>query len=103
MKDINAAQWSLVSEALDKLLDEASRFQPYSDNPDAPLIDPALSRDITATRDTIERHEGNLKRFEIDEAKIKKQFDIDINRFKRLKGLDVMMANPVDSVIPNND
>lgn len=84
-----------LNRHLDKLLAEAGNFQPYSENPDAPMIDPDLSADIAATRGTIERHEGNLKRFEIDEAEIRKRFEIDIERFKTLKGLDTKAAlNP---------
>jgi len=83
-----------LDRRLEKLLAEAAGFQPYSEDPEAPMIDPDLSKDILTTRETIERHEGNLKRFETDEAEIKKRFEKDINRFKRLKGLETMVANP---------
>lgn len=83
-----------LDRRLEKLMAEAAGFQPYSEDPEAPMIDPDLARDITTARETIERHEGNLKRFETDEAEIKKRFQIDINRFKKLKGLDTMVANP---------
>lgn len=84
-----------LDRRLEKLLAEAAGFQPYSESPEAPMIDPDLANDIATTRDTIERHEGNLKRFETDEAEIKKRFEQDINRFKTLKGLDTKAAlNP---------
>ena len=40
------------------------------------------------TKDTISRHEGNLRKFEADEESIVTRFDGDIDRFKKLKGLN---------------
>jgi hypothetical protein len=73
---------------LASLQQEASRFLPYSEDPDAPMIDPALAADIATTTDTIARHEQNLQRFQKDEQNIVARFDGDITRFKALKGLD---------------
>ncbi|MGB5344716.1 MAG: DUF4124 domain-containing protein [Woeseia sp.] len=70
------------------LLQEASRFQPYSSDPDAPLIDQELAAEINETRDTIARHEANLERFRNDEQQIVARFGNDIGRFKQLKGLN---------------
>lgn len=70
------------------LQDEASRFQPYSADADAPMIDPDLADDLNETRKTIERHEANLQRFRDDEQTIVARFDSDIDRFKALKGLN---------------
>ena len=67
---------------------EAAGFRPYSDDPDAPLIDADLAEEIAATRETIERHEQNLARFRQDEQNIVARFDGDIDRFKELKGLN---------------
>jgi len=67
---------------------DASAFQPYSDDPDSPMIDRNLTDDIAGTKDTIERHEGNLNRFKSDEEDIVERFAVDILRFKRIKGLD---------------
>ncbi len=69
------------------LRDRASRFQPYSDDEDAPMIDEGLAADLQTTRETIERHERNLERYKQDEQEIIKRFDGDIERFKTLKGL----------------
>lgn len=77
-----------MQRRLDKLMVDASKFQPYSDNPDAAMIDPDLSDDIATTKETIARHEGNLQRFQTDEQDIIKRFEGDLNRFKELKGLD---------------
>ena len=77
-----------LERRLDSLQQEASRFQPYSDDPDAPMIEPDLAEEIYATRDAIARHEGNLQKFKDDEENIVARFDGDIDRFKRLKGLN---------------
>ena len=81
-----------LQRRLDSLMVDASSFQPYSDNPDAPMIDRDLTDDIAETKDTIERHEGNLQRFKSDESNIVDRFEIDILRFKRIEGLDQQAA-----------
>lgn len=77
-----------LQRRLESLKQEAAKFQPYSSNPDAPMIDPVLAADLNETRDTIARHEQNLRRFQNDEANIVARFDDDIDRFKALKGLN---------------
>jgi len=70
------------------LKDEASGFQPYSEDPDAEMISTDLADDIASTKKTITRHEANLQRFQNDQQGIVARFDGDINRFKKLKGLN---------------
>ncbi|MGB5354123.1 MAG: DUF4124 domain-containing protein [Woeseia sp.] len=70
------------------LMQEASTFQPYSSDPDAPMIDRDLAEEINEARETITRHESNLERFRNDEQQIVARFDNDIGRFKQLKGLN---------------
>ena len=77
-----------LQKRLDSLQEEASRYLPYSEDPDAPMIDPALAADIATTTETIERHQENLRRFQKDEQNIVARFDGDITRFKVLKGLE---------------
>ncbi len=77
-----------LERRLAKLHTEASRYQPYSDDPEAPMIDDGLAEDIRLTKDTINTHEANLERFRTDEQQIIARFDGDINRFKTLKGID---------------
>lgn len=79
---------SNLKRRLEKLQKDASRYRPYSQNPDAEMIDPDLVADIATTKDTIERHEQNLKKFQEDEQNIVARFDGDIDRFKKLKGLN---------------
>ncbi|MDH3746792.1 MAG: hypothetical protein OER97_01190 [Gammaproteobacteria bacterium] len=77
-----------LQRQLDKLQREASRFAPYSSDPDAEIIDPELISDITVTKDTIQRHEGNLAKFQNEEEIILARFAGDISRFKSLKGIE---------------
>lgn len=77
-----------LQRRLDSLREDASKYRPYSDDPDAPLIDPDLAADLATTTDTINRHQANLARFRDDEQNIVARFDGDIDRFKQLKGLN---------------
>ena len=77
-----------LQRRMENLRNEASKFRPYSEDPDAPLIDPDLADDMQSTKETIARHEGNLRKFEEDEQSIVARFDGDIDRFKKLKGLN---------------
>lgn len=77
-----------LQRRMDALREEASAYRPYSDDPDAPMIDPDLANDISTTKETIARHEKNLERFHQDEQNIVARFDGDIDRFKTLKGLN---------------
>jgi len=73
---------------LDSLEALAANFRPYSEDPDAEMIDPGLSGDINETKQIIARHEANLDKFRQDELDMASRFDGDIVRFKELKGLN---------------
>lgn len=75
------------------LREEAGRFQPYSDDTDAPMIDEDLAADLRETKDTISRHQRNLEKYAEDEKSIIDRFDGDIVRFKRLKGIETTANN----------
>lgn len=77
-----------LQRRLENLREIASRYRPYSEDPNAEMIDPSLSTDIVQTRETISRHEQNLERFKQDEQSIVANFNGDIDRFKTLKGVD---------------
>ncbi len=77
-----------LQRSLEKLERESLRYAPYSDDEDAELIDPGLVEAIQETKDTIERHKANLKKFQDDEKAIFRQFEGDINRFMTLKGIE---------------
>ncbi|MEM8682074.1 MAG: DUF4124 domain-containing protein [Pseudomonadota bacterium] len=71
-----------------RLLRQASGFQPYSNDPNAQMIDPDLMKRINETKATIDRHLQNLDDYKEEEQEIRARFDGDIARFKRLKGLE---------------
>jgi hypothetical protein len=76
-----------LERRLTKLKRDASRYRPYSEDPDAPLIDPDLVEDINDTQATISRHQKNLLKYQSDEQQMIARFEGDINRFKTLKGV----------------
>jgi hypothetical protein len=73
---------------LETIRADASRYQPYSRDSNAPMIPDDLADELLRTKETIERHEINLKKYERDEQQIIERFDADIHRFKDLKGID---------------
>lgn len=77
-----------LERRLETLRGEASRFRPYSEDPNAPLIEESLAGDLRETKDTISRHKRNLQKYEADTRQIIDRFDGDIARFKRLKGIE---------------
>ena len=77
-----------LNRRMDSLREEASKFRPFSEDPDAPMIEPDLADDIQTTKETIARHEENLRKYETDERSIVARFGGDIDRFKELKGLN---------------
>ena len=81
-----------LERRLESLRSEASRYQPYSEDPDAPMIDDGLAADLRKTKDTIARHERNLEKYTADKKRIIDWFNNDIARFKRLKGIGEQSA-----------
>ncbi len=72
----------------DRLRKVASAYAPYSEDPNAQMIEPDLMDQLNETEATIERHLLNLESFKEEEQQIRARFDGDIARFKRLKGLE---------------
>ena len=86
-----------LEHRLDKLMTDAQQFQPYSKDTEAPMIDPDLSNDIATAKETIERHENNLIRGLGDDQVIVERGEVDMNRFRKLKGVDQIANNdPAD-------
>jgi len=77
-----------LDRRLQKLRADAANFQPYSENPDAPMIEDDLAAELRKTKEIIQRHERNLKKFQSDEQQIIARFAGDIDRFKELRGID---------------
>ena len=79
---------SNLSRRLEVLREDAASYQPYSENSEAPMIPRELADDLRQTKETIERHQTNLKKFRADEQQIITRFAGDISRFKILKGIE---------------
>lgn len=77
-----------LEKRLASLQSEAAGYRPYSSDPDAEMIDPELLDDLNETKQTILRHEQNLKRYRHDEQQMHARFQQEIDRFRRLKGFD---------------
>ncbi len=77
-----------LNRRMGKLRIEAANFQPYSEDPEAPMIDEELAAELRKTKTVMGRHERNLDKFRADEQQIIARFDGDISRFRLLKGLD---------------
>jgi hypothetical protein len=77
-----------LSRRLDTLRGDASSFKPYSEDSEAQMIPEDLAKNLLQTKETIERHQRNLKKFKTDEQQIIARFSGDISRFKILKGIE---------------
>ena len=77
-----------LARRMGKLRTEAANFQPYSEDPEAPMIDEELATELRKTIAIMARHERNLDKFRTDERQIFARFAGDISRFRLLKGLD---------------
>lgn len=77
-----------LARRLNQLKQEAGRYKPYSSDPDAAMIDPGLVEEIKETEVSIERHEQNLQKFRQEEKDIFERFEGDMQRFRKLKGID---------------
>ncbi len=77
-----------LDRRMGNLRTEAASFQPYSEDPDAPMIDEELAGELRKTKGIMARHERNLDKFRADEQQIIARFDGDITRFRLLKGID---------------
>ena len=78
---------SNLARRLETLREEAANYKPYSEDPDAPMIPQKLADQVKQTKETIDRHQRNLKKFRSDEQQIIARFAGDISRFKILKGI----------------
>lgn len=77
-----------LARRMEVLRAETANYKPYSEDPDAPMIPDPLANELRKTKDTIDRHERNLRKFQSDEQRIISRFAGDISRFKTLKGID---------------
>ena len=71
---------------LEGLQTEASFFQPYSENPDAAMIDNGLLRELTHTKFSIDLYEDTVVNGRQVQDDLRVQFAGDIDRFRELRG-----------------
>jgi hypothetical protein len=83
-----------LDRRLNLLKQEAGAYKPYSSDPNAPTIEPALVNDIEETEKSIARHKDNLKGYQSRERQIIERFEGDIQRFIVLKGLTLAQFDP---------
>lgn len=79
---------SNLNRRLEILRADAANYRPYNEDSEAPMIPQDLAEDLRTTKETIERHQTNLKKYRADEQQIITRFAGDISRFKILKGIE---------------
>lgn len=79
---------SNLREKLQKLKADASRFQPYNSDPDAPPIHDWLAKELSNTLNSILVYEKTLDDTRVQQTEIVAKFEQDIDRFKHLKGMN---------------
>lgn len=77
-----------LKKRLATLQQEASRYSPYSDRPDAAPMPEHLSTDLSRTTASIDLYQQNLERTRNEMQRLRVAFASDIDRFKELKGQD---------------
>lgn len=65
---------------------EASAYKPYSADPDAEAIPENLALDLSRTLASINLYEETLSRTRSEQEELRAAFQLDIERFKELKG-----------------
>ena len=71
---------------LGKLQNHASRFRPYSSDPEAPPINQNLADELSDTLDSIIRYEQELERARKRKQELTAKFAADMDRFRELQG-----------------
>jgi hypothetical protein len=75
-----------LTERLEKLRADAARYKPYNDSKEAPEIPEQLAIEIASTEASIASYRRTIEQTRGEQARLKEQFDSDIERFKVLKG-----------------
>jgi hypothetical protein len=69
-----------------KLTTNSMSFAPYSADPNAPPMPDQLAEDLVTTGNNIRAQQQNLKQKRAEQDTMSKEFAVDIERFKTLKG-----------------
>jgi len=78
---------SNLANRLAELRADSANYKPYSEDANAPMIPEKLANHLRDTKEAIDRHKRNLKKFQSDEQQIISRFAGDISRYKALKGI----------------
>jgi len=73
---------------LNKLQQDASQFQPYNPDPDAPPIPRRLARELSNTLNSILVYEQTLVNTQDKKTQLVSKFSNDIDRFRHLQGMN---------------
>jgi hypothetical protein len=76
-----------LKDKLKQLQLEASKFKPYSKDPEAAPIDEKLAQELSDIVDSISLYEKTLADTRNRQSRVAMAFDADIARFKELRGL----------------
>jgi len=79
---------SNLREKLQKLQADASRFQPYNSDPNAPPIHDWLAKELSNTLNSILVYEKTLDDTRVQQTEIVEKFEKDIDRFRYLKDVN---------------
>lgn len=77
---------SNLHKRLESLEKESERFAPLSDREDAPPLPEYLSLDLSRTRSSIELYQRRLNQSRAEQHALRRAFELDIERFKELRG-----------------
>ncbi|NNM61258.1 MAG: DUF4124 domain-containing protein [Steroidobacteraceae bacterium] len=84
---VTAQFLDILDAKLAKLLAASGRYRPYAADPKAPPMPDQLADDIVRVRNDIHTQRQNLAEKQGEATAMRAQFDSDIARFKKLKGI----------------
>jgi hypothetical protein len=76
-----------LRERQSRLESQIARFKPYSTNPNAPPLPDHLAEDIVNTVNSLRTYQDMLTDNRREQIELKSAFEVDIKRFKELKGI----------------
>jgi Domain of unknown function (DUF4124) len=76
-----------LRERQTRLEAQIARFKPYSDNPNAPPLPEHLAAEMVNTVNGLRVYQESLAENRKEQADLNTQFDLDVKRFKELKGI----------------
>jgi hypothetical protein len=77
----------VLNGRLTKLRASSMHFKPYNSDPAAPPMPDQVAEDLVHMGNDIRTQEQNLHAKQLEESKMRNQFESDITRFKELKGI----------------